>query len=411
MVYGVGFFAIAIALGLKVQGLRRFLPAAILWHIVVFLFISLWVMPFYAPQGSDAYWYHHEAIKVADLIRAGHFGKINLDIGTFAVPTIMAIFYAPFGGDVYGMLFLCSSLSLLSAVIFVRAFTNSFHSSAGFRYCYYILFMPSISMWTSSIGKDTIVALGLALTAYGIARAFKNEYGRALLPFCSGIALVGIIRIHIAFVIIIAAAAAALWPQLRSRRTIRLGMALLLLGIGASIIPITARFVGLNVFTLDSVEERRNELAAGNNYGGSKFEQDGTTNGSLASLPIGMWNLFVRPYPWEAHNSNAALAAAENVFLISLVAFALGRARQMWSSIHMNRYLLFCAFVAAALLVLFSGIQNAGLLSRQRVQVLPFLLAVLLCTPARRVLPSKAHWPISFQGRRLFRLVEQGVVK
>src|SRR5579863_336559 len=187
VVYGIGFYALATAVGSKVQGLRRFLPAAILWHVIVFLFISLWVMPFYAPA-SDAYLYHHEAIQVANAIRAGNFANISFDLGTAAVPTFIGIVYAPFGGDVYGMLFLCSSLSLLSAVFFIRAFAKCSKSPISARYYYYILFMPSLSMWSATVGKDSIVAVGLALVAYGIATAFENEYARALLPFCSGIA-------------------------------------------------------------------------------------------------------------------------------------------------------------------------------------------------------------------------------
>src|SRR5260370_36169539 len=105
VVYATVVFTAAAALGSKVQGIRRLLPSVVLWHLIVFLLLSLWLYPFYAAQtGLDAYTYHHEAIGLASAIRAGHFEEVSLGLGTVAVPVITAIFYTPFGGDIYGML-------------------------------------------------------------------------------------------------------------------------------------------------------------------------------------------------------------------------------------------------------------------------------------------------------------------
>ncbi len=390
VIYGMAVFTACAAFGSRVHGIRRLLPAAFLWHLIVFLFLSLWFLPFYAARtGLDAYSYHHEGIRLANAIRAGHFEAVSLGLGTVAVPVITAIFYAPFGGDIYGMLFFCSALSLLSAIIIIKAFEKSCHTVSGSRYYYYILFLPSITLWTSTMGKDSIVAFGIALIAYGVATAFKSGVVRALLPVCCGLTLVAVIRIHIALVLIVAAAAAALWPQIGSRRMSRLGMAALLIGMISILVPITASFVGLKELTLASAVKLQFERGDWTRDGGSAFDQDSGNDRSLARIPIGMWNLLARPYPWEAHDSNVALAAAENILIIWLVACALGSARHVWSSVHANRYLLFCAFSAVGLLALLSQFRNAGTASRERVQILPFLLAVLLATNVKRRLPSR----------------------
>jgi hypothetical protein len=390
VVYAAVVFTASVALGSKVQGLRRSMPSAVLWHLVVLLFVSLWYFPSYdAMLGGDARGYHDEAIRLAGIIRAGHPEKISLQLGTAAVPVVTAILYTPFGGDIYGMLLFCSALSLLSAVVVIKAFAKSCRPVSGSRYYFCILFMPSITMWTSVLGKDSIVAFGMALIAYGVATAFKNGLVRALLPLCCGLALVAAVRIHIALVLIVAAAAAALWPQMGSRKVGRLGTAALLIGVILILVPITASFVGLRELTLGSAVERQFELGDNSNYGGSAFGQDSGNDKSLARIPIGMWNLVARPYPWEAHNANGALAAAENIFIIWLVACALGRARHVWSSVRVNRYLLFCAFTAVGLLMVLSAYRNAGTISRERVQILPFLLAVLLAANVKRRLPSR----------------------
>ncbi len=390
VVYAAVVFTASVALGSKVQGLRRLLPSAVLWHLMVLLFVSLWYFPFYsAMNGGDDRWYHYEAIRLADIIRTGHLEKISFQLGTASVPVVTAILYTPFGGDIYGMLLFCSALSLLSAVIIIKAFAKSCDTVSGSRYYCCILFMPSIAMWTSTPGKDPIVLFGIALIAYGVATAFKNGLVRALLPLCCGLTLVAVIRIHIALVLIVAAAAAALWPQVGSRRMNRLGTTALLIGMISILVPITASFVGLRQLTLASAVERQFELGDNSNYGGSAFGQDSGNDRSLARIPIGMWNLVARPYPWEAHNPNGALAAAENILIIWLVACALGSARHVWSSVRANRYLLFCAFTAVGLLMVLSPYRNAGTISRERVQILPFLLAVLLATNVKRRLPSR----------------------
>jgi hypothetical protein len=166
-------------------------------------------------------------------------------------------------------------------------------------------------------------------------------------------------------------------------------MAALLIGMISILVPITASYVGLGEFRLASAVERQFELGDKFSYGGSAFEQDSGNDRSLARIPIGMWNVLARPYPWEAHNPNVALAATENILIIWLVACALGSARHVWSSVRANRYLLFCAFAAVGLLMLLSQPRNAGLNSRERVQILPFLLAVLLATNVKRRLPSR----------------------
>ena len=84
LLYATVVLTASVASGSNVQGLRRLLPTAVLWHLIVFVFLSLWVYPLYAVQNAlDAYGYHHEAIRLAHAIRAGHFDvcrKMGLNV-------------------------------------------------------------------------------------------------------------------------------------------------------------------------------------------------------------------------------------------------------------------------------------------------------------------------------------------
>jgi hypothetical protein len=126
---------------------------------------------------------------------------------------------------------------------------------------------------------------------------------------------------------------------------------------------------------LSSTEERTDE-------GGSSFQSE-RARGPFA-LPQAAVQVLIRPFPWEAHNAQALVTSLEGVLL---VAVAVGS----WRSLrHLSRqlrrsYVLFCLLYAAAFVFAFSTFGNFGIIARERVQVLPFVLA-LLCVS--RLAPS-----------------------
>ena len=85
---------------------------------------------------------------------------------------------------------------------------------------------------------------------------------------------------------------------------------------------------------------------------------------------------------FEAHNVTAGAAALETTFLLVL---SIVRIRWIWGGIRSfrRRPYVAMALVYTGLFVLaFSGFANFGLLARERVQLLPFFLVLLVIPPS-----------------------------
>ena len=78
----------------------RFVRLGLAWHLATYLFVVLWLMPYYADlDEADAYVYHHEAMKYASMIRSGDWDSIPLHVGTETTSLLTALLYTPFGGN------------------------------------------------------------------------------------------------------------------------------------------------------------------------------------------------------------------------------------------------------------------------------------------------------------------------
>jgi hypothetical protein len=112
--------------------------------------------------------------------------------------------------------------------------------------------------------------------------------------------------------------------------------------------------------------------------GGSEFEPVSVSGPT--ELPQGVVSVFFRPFPWEARNLNALIAATESLLLLGLVAASWRRVISFPRLAVKRPFLVFCSAYVVAFAVGFSYIANMGILARQRVQAIPVLL-VLLALP------------------------------
>jgi hypothetical protein len=132
------------------------------------------------------------------------------------------------------------------------------------------------------------------------------------------------------------------------------------------------------------------ESARRTNAGGSSFQASSTST-SLASLPFATVTILFRPFPFEAHNAQAAVTALESTLLLCLT---IARRRSIWRAIRELRrrpYVAFILVYAAGFVVAFASIANFGILARERVQLLPFFLVLLAAPRSRRAAPAAAR--------------------
>jgi hypothetical protein len=378
--YGIVFLALVLPRFRKRGPISKIIPAALAWHFIVWFIFAFYIMPHYAvTTGIDFHTYHNDAIGAADSIRAGEWGNLSWGLGTSFIPIITALFYLPFGGDVYGMLFLSAVLGFCGALFFCRAFGLWATKAELRRYSVIVLFLPSFATWTSTFGKDSWMALGLGLAAYGFSSLLKFSKLNALPSLFCGIAIITVVRPHVAMVMV-ASMASTYFFNLGQKSQVSVGAELLrfilLLALCTIITLIARQFLHISSMSISSLEGYAREKGGTNAIGGSAVEITAAPGigGAISGFPSAIVRILFRPFPWEVNSILAGLAAVENLILLCFVIVYWRR----FLAITHNPYILFSGFFASALLLMFSFVPNLGLLSRQRCQLLPFLFVVLV---------------------------------
>jgi hypothetical protein len=411
-----GLILLAVVLRSARRGaLAALIPGALAWHLVVWAFVSFWMLPYYTARGgADNYGYHLDGLMVAQLIRSGHWGGISRGLGTKAMPIFTGFLYAPFGGDIYGILFFSAVLGLCGGLYLCLAFSLWATPAQLRRYSLVVLFLPSFAAWTSFFGKDSWVALGLGLAAYGYSSMLKGRRSTGLWYLLAGVAIVTVIRPHIAVTLAASMVLAYMWGLTRARHTsipAKLGMILTLIAMFALLASVARGFLGLPDYSADSMQEYARKLGKGNEIGGSVVEIQTAPGvaGALLGFPRGIVRVLFQPFPWEINNFNAGMAAAENLFILWFVLSHAGRLRKLFREMRRKPYVLFSSVLACAVLLMFSFLPNLGLLSRQRAQLLPFVFVPLVAAETVRKRASRlariavpAGWPYN-SGRALAR--------
>lgn len=369
----------------------RLLPTALFWRSVVFLYYIFWALPYYG-TGGDVWNYHNDGIEIAHLITQGDWSGIKLGLSTQAMNILTGVFYAPFGADVYGFAFFSAVLGLAGSVYLCRTFALWASPEQTRRYAWILLFLPSYAFWAGIIGKDSWIAFGLGLSAYGYGMMQKSTSSRGFWHFMAGFSILTLIRPHVALIIAGAMAAAYIWALTQTTqgslpmKFLRIAVLTTLVGL---LYPFTLNFLGLSEnASSENVEEfMRTNGEANARAGGSvvTVQTAPGVTGMIEGIPEGVVRVLLEPFPWQVKNVNAALAAAENLLIAGLL---LRYGRRIWAlfrGIVRVPYFMFSSFVTVGLLLLFSFLPNLGLISRQRVQLLPFFFSVLVAaTPTGR---------------------------
>ncbi len=155
-----------------------------------------------------------------------------------------------------------------------------------------------------------------------------------------------------------------------------------MLAVGVVVVSKAAAFFEVDQVTSGSVTSVLDYADQQSGQGGSEYEAVRVK--SPAQFPNAFLAVLFRPWPWEAGSAQALIASAEGTLLLVLFG---GVAAAAWCDCPgtssrcrtwPTRSTYTIMFVIA-----FSSIGNFGILTRQRTQVLPMLL-VLLVLPAER---------------------------
>jgi hypothetical protein len=337
---------------------------------------------------ADARTYHEGGLKIAEQLRAGDF-DLDLDplTGVNFIKLLAGIFYTVVGPTKFGGYLFFSWLGFLGLFLFYRSFTIAVPEGRARIYARFVFFLPSLAFWPSSIGKEAWMMFALGIAAFGAARALSGRAWRGLAMSGLGMWFAALVRPHIAALVAVGLAVGFILRRpredARQLAPVVKGLSLVVVALLAAVVVVQAeRFLRENgVETESGVEGVQSSIALRSAGGGSYFAP--SILQSPTQAPLAVLTVLFRPLPHEAHNFQALLASLENSFLLVFALIRIPWGFAALKSMRRQPYVGLAFVYTAIFVVAFSSFANFGNLVRQRVQVLPFLVA-LLCIPPRR---------------------------
>ena len=331
-------------------------------------------------QTGDSIAYYDRAIVLAHTWRSFKVPEGTVGgAGTRFVDVFTSFLFLPSIPTFLLGFFMFATLSFIGTILFYLAFRRWFTDPKLLRlYALFVFFMPSLLFWPSSIGKDAIMMFSLGFAAYGGARVLEGSYLRGMAIAAPGLLLGVAVRPHVAALVVAALVFALVLTRARIGNTgsfarlVALVIAVAILSFVALTAAETLR-IGTDTEGLDEflVETERRTAQGGAAVTGSPVS-------SPLDLPEATLRVMFRPFPHEAGNLPALAASVEGLFLIILLISRLPTIARNIARVRFHPYMLFVVLYIAGFVVAFSAVFNLGILARQRVQVLPFLLAALV---------------------------------
>jgi hypothetical protein len=336
---------------------------------------------------ADAAGYHDWGRQIAENFRAGVFDTGLDSLGdTDFIRFLTGIVYSFIGDSGLGGFLVFAWLGFWGQYLFYRAYRTAVPEGKSRQYAVLIFFLPSLVFWPSSVGKEAWMIFALGIAALGAARLLSGRFWRGFVVAGLGMWLSALVRPHVAGLF---ALALALGYLIRPSREELRGFGPVAKGVGLAAVAVVAFILVVQaddflersaIETESGVTEVLRETSERTAYGGSRFAP--SILESPTRTPVAVATVLFRPFLFEAHNPQALAAAVETTLILALCLFRFRWILAALGSIRRYPYLAM-AFAYTGLFVLaFSGFANFGLLARERVQLLPFLLA-LLCLPPR----------------------------
>jgi hypothetical protein len=336
---------------------------------------------------ADATGYHGAGARLAEAFRQGprpyHLvAQVELPelTGTPFIKIVTMVIYLVIGPSQLGGFIVFSWLSFWGMFWFYRACVVAFPEGNHRRYALLLFFLPTMDYWPSSIGKEAWMIFTMGLATYGVALVLKHK-PLGYLTCALGLAGTAMVRPHVTVLIFMSLFFAYILRR-RSWRDSRMGpvgkfvgVAVLLVA-GGIVLSQAATFFDLDGVGSQSATQALDRADTQSDQGGSEFENGRPT--SPAEFPNAMLAVLFRPFIWEASNPQAVIAAMEGSLLLVLFGASLGRLVRLPQYLFREPYVAYCLAFVVMFVFAFSSIGNFGILTRQRTQVFPFLLVLLV---------------------------------
>lgn len=225
-----------------------------------------------------------------------------------------------------------------------------------------VVFLPSLSFWSSGIGKDSIAILAVGLFTYAMVAR------RPIVFVVLSVAIMFLVRPHVAAFLGGSFGLSLILAQGYSP-ALRIALLSTVAALAFLAAPFLLQYVGIGAADVGALSEYIDDRQSVNLGGGSSIDLAGMN-------PAYRVVTFVfRPYVFEANSVFALMAGLENFILLALLAGWALRRNRVWPSVRWQPGLIY----AAVSIILFSQtIANLGLASRQKWMALVPLIFIAL---------------------------------
>ncbi len=340
-----------------------------LWHSLFCIIYAIYI----TQHGGDLYFSSEPK------------NHISFSLGTEAVS-----YLSYFISHVVGMPFLATTLifnicGFIGLVAFDSALSSYVHQKKKSirRLATLIVFLPSISFWSSGIGKDSLAFMSVGLILWA-AIDFKKRVN-AIIP---AIIIMLIVRPHIAGILILAFTFSIL-IQKNISPLFRIGIGSIAIIASIIILPLGLKYSKIENADLSKIEIKKIEMFI-NQRASYNMEGGGGVDISKMPLPLQVGTYLFRPLPYEAHNFPSFFASLDNMLLIYL--FILGIKNMIkirYKSMGENRVFLWL-YSLSTLLILSTTTANLGISVRQKWMFVPMLIFLMISVIGKRQVPRKS---------------------
>lgn len=224
-----------------------------------------------------------------------------------------------------------------------------------------ILFLlPNLHFWTSSIGKGSIIILGIGLFFFGLSR-----FNRRIPYILLGALIIYLVRPHILFAVLLATIAGVLITNSGIKKfykfIIIIVSAIFIYLISDNVVEFAevTNFNVLNSSELDSKAKSLSRAASGVDI-------------STYSVPMKLFTFWFRPLFIDAPNIVGLIVSFENLYYIYIFSVVIIYGYKYWGKLNgWYRICIFMFILSSIVLSQVSG--NLGIALRQKAQVMPLL--------------------------------------
>lgn len=236
-----------------------------------------------------------------------------------------------------------------------------------------IVLLPSVSFWSSAVGKDSISFMAASIAVWA---ALDLKGRKSVMMFALTAML--LVRPHMAGIMMIALLMSYV-ANIRSSLNIKSLLGFVVFGtISVAIIPYAVRYSGVGSLDFISLVQFIDLRQTYN------LSETAGIDLSSMSIPMQMFTYMFRPLPFEARSVFQLASSLDNVVLLALsfiALFALLKGRKV-SAVADRKFLLCYALGSCFILAVTTA--NLGISVRQKWMFMPMLIFLLLSFVGRR---------------------------